>query len=147
MSLSLIVPMKNGVALRARFFHSHGVSLESESRSRSGVREEDGVVVFAMQSERVSVDAWGCSCLLWGGSNCLAGDALGSEMLRHCKLAVQQGLAEGFLLDQDQAPIEGPQLLTLRVVKVGTEYWARWGTAARAQRSGAGVSCRGTRSQ
>ena len=147
MSLSLIVPMKNGAALRARFFHSHGVALESMSRSRSGVREEDGIVVFAMPSERVSVDAWGCSCLLWPGSNRLPDDALSLETLRHCRLALQQGLAEGFLLGRDQAPIEGPELLAVRVVKIGTEFWARWGTAVRAQRSEAGASGRRARSQ
>ena len=147
MSLSLIVPMKNGAILRARFFHSHGVALESESRSRSGVREEDGVVVFAMPSERVSVDAWGCSCLLWTASNRVRDDLLSLETLRHCRLAVQHGVADGFLLDRDQAPIGGPELLALRVVKIGTEFWARWGAAARAQRSRAAASCRGTRSQ
>ena len=147
MSLSLIVPLKNGAVLRARFFHSHGVALESVSRSRSGVREEDGIVVFAMPSERVSVDAWGCSCLLWPGSNRLPADPLSLETLRHCRLAVQQGLAEGFLLDRDQAPIDGPQLLALRVVKSGTEFWARWGAASRAERSGAGASSRRARSQ
>ena len=147
MSLSLVVPMKNGAVLRARFFHSHGVALESESRSRSGVREDDGIVVFAMPSERVSVDAWGCSCLLWAGSNRVSDGALSLETLRHCRLAVQQGVAEGFLLDRNQAPVEGPELLALRVVKIGTEFWASWGTAARAQRSEAGASCRRARSQ
>lgn len=147
MSLSLVVPMKNGAVLRARFFHSHGVALESESRSKSGVREEDGIVVFAMACERVSVDAWGCSCLLWTSSNRESHDALCLETLRHCKLAVQQGVAEGFLLDRNQAPVEGPELLALRVVKIGTEFWARWGTSARAQRSGAGAFCRRARSQ
>ena len=143
MGLSLIVPIKNGADLRARFFHSHGVALESASRSRSGVREHDGVVVFAMLSERVNVDAWGCSCLLWAASSRL----LSVETLRHCRLAVQHGLAEGFLLDRDQAPIEGPELIALRVVKVGAEYWARWGNAARAARSQRRLSSRSTRSQ
>ncbi|MBV9189647.1 MAG: hypothetical protein JO292_00680 [Betaproteobacteria bacterium] len=147
MSSSLVVPMKNGAVLRARFFHSHGVALQSESRSRSGVREEDGVVVFAMPLERVSVDAWGCSCLLWASSGRALEDVLSLETLRHCRLAVQQGVAEGFLLDRDQAPMEGPELLAIRVVKINTGFWARWGTAARAQRSGARASCRGTRLQ
>ena len=53
MGLSLILPMVNRAVLRARFFQSHGVTLESHARSRSGVREDDGMVVFAMPVERV----------------------------------------------------------------------------------------------
>jgi len=147
MDLSLIVPMKSGAVLRARFFHSHGVTLESELRSKSGVRDEDGMVVFAMSADRVSVDAWGCSCLLWADSNRLVNDATSVETLRHCRLAVQHGAAEGFLLDGEHAPIERPELLALRVVKAGKEYWARWGNAARAQRSRARASSYGARSQ
>jgi len=147
MGLSLIVPMKNGAVLRARFFHSHGVTLESESRSRSGVREEDGVVVFAMPAERVSVDAWGCSCLLWAGSSRLLDDALSVETLRHCRLAVRHGVAEGFLIGRDQPPIERQQLLGLLVVRISTEYWARWGNVARAESSTPRASRRGARSQ
>ena len=139
--------MTNGAALRARFFQSHGVTLESPLRSRSGVREVDGMVVFAMPVERVGVDAWGCSCLLWAGCNRSLGEAHRVETLRHCRLAVQHGVAEGFLLDKDQAPIERPELLGLRVVKVGAEYWARWGNAARAETSWIRASHRGARSQ
>ncbi len=147
MGLSLIIPMKNGAVLRARFFQSHGVTLESQSRSRSGVREEDGMVVFAMPAARVSMDPWGCSCLLWAGSNRSLDDVVSVETLRHCRLAVGHGVAEGFLLDRDQAPIERQELLGLRVVKVGTEYWARWGNAARAEPSPTRASSRGARSQ
>ena len=147
MSLSLIVPMKDGAVLRARFFRSHGVTLESQTRSRSGVREEDGMVVFAMSVKRVSVDAWGCSCLLWTPSNRATDDALTMEVLRHCKLAVQHGVAEGFLLGEDQAPVGGQELLGLRVVKVASEYWARWGSAARAEHSRRKASSRGERFQ
>lgn len=147
MGLSVVIPMKSGAALRARFFHSHGVTIESQARSRSGVREEDGMVVFAMPAERVSMDAWGCSCLLWAGSKQSGHEALSVETLRHCRLAQQHGVAEGFLLDRDQAPMERQDLLGLRVVKVGTEYWARWGNVARAAHSGARAPWRGARSR
>ena len=147
MGLSVILPLTNGAVLRARFFHLHGVMLQSQSRSRSGVRDEDGMVVFAMSTARVSVDAWGCSCLLWAGSNRLLHDALSVETLRHCRLAIQHGVAEGFLVDRDQAPIEPQELVAVRVVKVGAEYWARWGNAARAERSRTRTSSRGARSQ
>jgi hypothetical protein len=135
MGLCLILSMANGAVLRARFFQSHGVSLESHARSTSGVREEDGMVVFAMPVERVRVDPWGCSCLLWTGRDRLHDDAISVETLHHCRLAVQHGVAEGFLLGRDHAPMERQDLLALRVVKVGREYWARWGDAMRAERA------------
>ena len=133
MGLSLVIPMANRAVLRARFFHSHGVRLESQARSLSGVREEDGMVVFAMPVERVRVDASGCSCLLWTGSDRSRDDAMNAETLRHCTLAVQHGGAEGFLLGSDQAAMKCQALLALRVVKIGPDYWAKWGHAARAE--------------
>lgn len=148
MGLSLILPMTNGAVLRSRFFHSHGVTLESQSRSRSGVREDDGMVIFAMPVERIKVDAWGCSCLLWARCDRPLDDALSVETLHHCRLAVQHGLAEGFLLDTThQAPIERQELLGLRVAKAGAEYWARWGTVARAEPAARRTSYCGARSQ
>lgn len=146
MALSLILPMTNGAVLRARFFESHGVTLESQVRSRSGVRDEDGVVVFAMPLERVSMNAWGCSCLLWA-EGASPDDAVAGETLNHCKLAVQQGLAEGFLLDRHQAPMGRQALLALRVAKVGREYWARWGSSVRSQASRTKTPSRRARSQ
>jgi hypothetical protein len=146
MGLSLILPMANRAVLRARFFQSHGVTLESHARSRSGVREEDGMVVFAMSVERVRVDAWGCSCLLWTGCDRLRDHAISVETLHHCRLAVQHGVAEGFLLGRDHAPMECRQLLALRVVKVGREYWAKWGHAVRAELARATVCNDGARS-
>ena len=133
MGLSLILPMANRAVLRARFFQRHGVTLESHARSRSGVREEDGMVVFAMLIERVRVDAWGCSCLLWTSCDRLLDDAISVVTLRHCRLAVQNGVAEGFLLGRHHAPMERQELLALRVVNVGREYWAKWGHAVRAE--------------
>lgn len=147
MGLSLILPMANGAVLRARFFQSHGVTLESYARSRSGVREEDGMVIFAMPVERVSVDAWGCSCLLWAGDDRLVDDAIRVETLRHCRLAVQHGVAEGFLLDRDHAPMERQALLALRVVNFGRKYWAKWGHAARAKPARAAACYDGARSR
>lgn len=133
MALSLILPMANRAVLRARFFQSHGVTIESHARSTSGVREEDGMVVFAMPVERVKMDAWGCSCLLWTGRDRLLDDAISVETLRHCRLAVRHGVAEGFLLGRALAPMECQDLLALRVLKIGREYWAKWGHAVRAE--------------
>jgi hypothetical protein len=55
-----------------------------------------------------------------------------AERLAHCRLAVRHGIAEGFLLNQYDVAATEPELLTLLVVRAGEEYWARWGTAARA---------------
>ena len=147
MGLSLILPMANRAVSRARFFRSHGVTLECQARSRSGVREEDGMVVFAMPVERVRMNAWGCSCLLWTGFDRLLDDAISVETLGHCQLAVQQGVAEGFLLRSDHAPMELEALLELRVVKIGREYWAKWGHAVRAELARAAVCNDGARFQ
>jgi hypothetical protein len=147
MGLSLILPMANRAVFRARFFQTHGVTLESHARSSSGVREADGMVVFAMPVERVRVDAWGCSCLLWTGCDRLLDDAITVVTLRHCRLAVQHGIAEGFLLGKKLAPMERQELLALRVVKVGREYWAKWGHAVRAEPAWATACNDGARAQ
>jgi len=80
----------------------------------------------------VSIDAWGCSCLLWAGKGDSADAAL-AERLSHCRLAVRDGGAEGFLLGRDNAPLRRLQLLALRVVKVRREYWAKWAAVTRAE--------------
>jgi hypothetical protein len=147
MGLSVILPMANRAVLRARFFQSHRVTIEFHARSRSGVREEDGMVVFAMPTERVKVDGWGCSCVLWAGCDRLLDDAISRETLRHCRLALQHGVAEGFLLGKDHAPMQGQELLALRVVKIGREYWARWGYAVRAEAARVTVCAEGARCQ
>jgi hypothetical protein len=147
MGLTLILPLSNRAVLRARFFQSHGVTLESQARSRSGVREGDGMVMFAMPVERVRVDAWGCSCLLWTVCDRLLDDAISVETLRHCRLAVQHGVAEGFLLGSDHSPMECQELLALRVVKIAREYWAKWGHAVRAEAARATACNDGARFQ
>ena len=129
----VILSMPNSAATRARYFQSHGVMLESPARSRSGIRSDDGVVVFGLPVARVRVDAWGCSCLLWSRKDALLDHVGTLETLRHCRLAMRQGVAEGFLLGTDDAPVERRQLLALRVAKAGAEYWAKWGCVTRAE--------------
>lgn len=93
--------------------------------SRSAVRDEDGVVVFAMPAALVRVDDCGFSCLLWRPASS------DLERLRHCRLAVLNGMAEGFLLYGDAPKSRQREMLSLRVLKLGKEYWARWGDMAR----------------
>jgi hypothetical protein len=101
------------------------IPIRNGAPSRSSVREDDGVVVFAMPAALVRVDGCGFSCLLWAPvSNDL-------ERLRHCRLAVRDGMAEGFLLYGEAAKACEEEMLSLRILKVGKEYWARWGDRAR----------------
>jgi len=102
--------------------------------AHSRVRDDDGVVVFAMPAARVRVDDWGCSCPLWvpGTREARVVAASDLERLRHCRMALRQGMAEGFVLDAGELPGGQQAILALRVIKLGQEYWARWGCAARA---------------
>jgi hypothetical protein len=135
-----ILSMCNGAVSRARAFESQGVTLTFPARSRSGVRDCDGVVVFAMTATLVRIDDWGCSCLLWAPAPSAAAAAIDRasdrEKLEHCRLAMRCGMAEGFLLYGDEASAGGEGLLSLRVVKAGREYWARWGRMARTESPG-----------
>ena len=129
---SQILPMCNGAASRARYFQRQGVTLTFPAQSRSGVRDHDGTIVFAMAAADVLSDDWGYSCLLWRPGARGPGE---HEMLEHCRLAVYRGVAEGFLLYADDANHD-EGTLSLRIVRAGAEYWARWGRGARAARSG-----------
>jgi hypothetical protein len=134
-----ILSMCNGAVSRARAFESQGVTLTFPARSRSGVRDCDGVVVFAMAAVLVRIDDWGSSCLLWAPAPRAAAAAAAldrasdRESLEHCRLAVRCGLAEGFLLYGDEASAGCEGMLSLRVVKSGRNYWARWGRMARTE--------------
>ena len=61
-------------------------------QGRSGVRADDGKVVFALPAAQVRVDDWGCSCVL-SCPLCLGlvnrwTRAVQQEMLRHCRIAL-----------------------------------------------------------
>ena len=131
------LPMWNGALSIARAFEWLGVTLKFPSLSRSGVRGDDGMIVFAMPSAQVRVNDWGSSCPLWLPSGTGPRREMGRpsdlERLQHCLLAAGHGIAEGFLLDGDDAPAAPAEALALRVVKTGGEYWATWGATARAR--------------
>ena len=134
---SEVLPLSNIAAFRAFVFAWQGVNLQFPARSRSGVRDCDGMVVFAMLAAEVQANDWGLSCLLWapaapGTLSCDVGAQ--AETLKHCRAAESCGMAEGFLLysdDPDATRRDG--MLALRVVRSGREYWARWGHSVRAQ--------------
>jgi hypothetical protein len=118
-------------------FKAQGVALKFPARSCSGIRCEDGVVVFALSEGDVRFGEAGCSCLLWAP---LAESAAPSvdrpirqERLEHCRLAVLHGGADGLVLRGAGAEADPGEVLLLRVEKLGAEYWARWGSAAGTQ--------------
>ena len=137
MASSRRLPMWTGALSIARAFERRGVTLKFPTLSRSGVRGDDGMIVFAMPRAQVRVNDWGCSCPLWVPADAGARRELdrpsGLERLQHCRLAMRHGLAEGFLLDADDAPETPSEALALRVIKAGDEYWAIWGATARAR--------------
>ena len=137
MASSRRLPMWTGALSIARAFERRGVTLKFPTLSRSGVSSDDGMVVFAMSKAQVRVNDWGCSCPLWVPADAGASGEIdrpsGIERLQHCRLAAGHGVAEGFLLDADDAPMAQGEALALRVVKTGGEYWATWGATARAR--------------
>ena len=134
---SAILPMWNGALARASGFESRGVTLTFPARSRSGVRDVDGMVVFAIAAALVRQEHWGCSCLLWAPAPRAAATALDeashAETLKHCRLAIHHGVAEGFLVYDAEPSPHGIDVIALRVVKARKEYWAKWGFLPRAQ--------------
>src|SRR5216110_3571114 len=129
MGLCAILTLSRSAVSISKAFEAEGVALEFPARSRSGIRGSDGMVIFAMSAMEVRTTDWGSSCPLW-----LPGS--GAERLAHCRLALQFGVAEGFVLDRSDNPPAEFDLLTLVVVRTGEEYWARWGTVARSQSFG-----------
>lgn len=118
-------------------FKAQGVTLRFPARSWSGIRCDDGGVVFAIGEAEVRFGDEGCSCLLWAPlaeSAALSVDRpIRQERLEHCRLAVLQGGAEGLLLRGAQGEADPGEVLLLHVEKLGAEYWARWGASASAQ--------------
>ena len=135
--MAQVSSMSDAGVSRASAFRSHGIALKFPARSRSGLRSDDGMVVFAMPAAAVRAHEWGYICPLWlpadRASESAAGHAISEEVLDHCRLAVRHGVAEGFVLHADATLTKGSELVALRVVKAGEEYWAKWGCAARAE--------------
>lgn len=121
---------------RAQAFAAQGVTLSYPEHSWSGIRDEDGAVVIAIREADIERAFDGFRCLLW--TPAIEGAAQGvygcarRERLRHCRLAVLHGGADGLLVGRDSAQVERDALLTLRVELRGGEYWAHWGSAASA---------------
>ena len=123
---------------RAIAFAAQGVALKHPWHSWSGVRGGDGAVVIAMRSTDVQVDGSGSRCLLWAPATAPDADfewTSHQERLEHCALATRRGAAEGLVSYGRENVFNPDEILAVRVVKVGKQYWAKWGAVARARRS------------
>lgn len=114
---------------RFRAFGARGVQLKYPSRSWSGVRADDGAVILAMRARDLRRHKRGSRCMLWAphGPQAAIDRASSDERLRHCRLAELRGGAEGLLTYGDEASVDPNVVLSLRVVRRGTEYWAEVG--------------------
>ena len=114
---------------RKAAFREQGVVLKYPSSSWSGVRGDDGMVLFALKAEDVIVDADGSRCLLWALDR-NGGDSPASlERLKHCMRALRHGQAEGMLAFENGAQIDPTLVLSMQVERHRREYWAKWGSA------------------
>lgn len=129
---------------RRTAFQMRGVQLHAGMSSWSGVRMEDGMVVFSLWAEDVQRAEGGCSYLLWApndsGARPWSDSAGGKERLQHCRLAHERGCAEGLLvygerqlgrLPEDRAAsiagVDPEVVIALQVVQCGESFWAVWG--------------------
>jgi len=125
-------------------FEKHGVSLRSKRWSRGGIRS-DGAVVVGIPANEVKSSKKGDSYLLWAPNdekdvNPWSDTPGGQERLEHCRIAHERGAAEGLLTyskrvasgaaigdEETSAPrVDAETTLSLRVEKVGEQYWAHW---------------------
>jgi hypothetical protein len=109
---------------RVRAFGERGVTLKFPSRSWSGVRPDDGAVILAMRARDMRTDRHGSRCVLVGKHSRTMDRAAAEETLKHCRLAERHGKAEGLLAYGDEAMVDPDVVLSIRVVRRGTEYWA-----------------------
>ena len=119
---------------RIQAFAEQGVRLAYPERSWSGVRQDDGGVVIAIREGEVQSCADGFRCLLWApvieGATEWVDRPIKQERLGHCRLAFAYGGADGLLVGGVSAQVEAGLVMSLRVEKLGAEYWAFWGTLA-----------------
>jgi hypothetical protein len=118
----------------ANAFKAQGVQLKYPSRSRSGIRWEDGVVVIAIDEADVRASADRFRCLLWSpvSESSAAGQdrPILRERREHARLAARHGSADGLLVRRGGL-VDANAVLALRVERRRGEYWATWGSGAR----------------
>jgi hypothetical protein len=117
-----------------RAFEARGVTPRLSGRSWSGLRDDDGTVMFAIRAADIQVDAQGCRCVLWAPANAHEEGWLDTQSaaarLGHCRLALRHGSAAAFVVHGENMLVDAEHSLALRVVRSGEEYWGRWGLVA-----------------
>jgi hypothetical protein len=129
---------------RIQAFEARGVYLQDRRTSWGGVRKPGRMVVMGLWADAVKSRNGGCGYLLWApnvdGSRPWSDTPAGRERLKHCKLGLEGGAAEGLLvygeslaghLPEDKARsvhgVDPETVLRFTVEKHGEEYWAVWG--------------------
>ena len=129
---------------RTKAFEARGVWLQDSRTSWSGVRKIDGVVVLTLWASAIQSTDGSCSYLLWApnvdGTRPWSDKPAGKERLEHCRIALENGAAEGLLaygepleghVPEDKARtvlgLDPETVLRIKVEKRGQEYWATWG--------------------
>jgi hypothetical protein len=94
-------------------FEAQRVTLNYPAHSWSGVRCKDGRVVIAIRAADVDVDE--------------------RERFEHCSLAARRGTAEAILAYGEDAAFDAREVIALTVVRIGNQYWGKWGAVACAE--------------
>jgi len=132
---------------RAKAFQARGIYLPEAANSWSGVRKADGMVVMSLWASSVVSGPKGCSCVIWRpdleGAPPWSDTESGKLRLEHCRLALNQGAAEGLLVHGEALDGYVPEhrartvhgvdpevVVHLTVERRGEEYWAVWGAKA-----------------
>jgi hypothetical protein len=113
----------------AAALRAHGVTPKYPLTGRSGVRADDGMVLFVLCAEDIITDSEGARCLLWapGGDD----SAARRERLEHCIRALGHGQAEALLALARGTQVDSSVAFAVRVERHRREYWAKWGSASR----------------
>jgi hypothetical protein len=129
---------------RSKAFQARGVYLAEFDSGWSGVRASDGAVIMSLWAPAIVAAEGLCSQLLWApndaGARPWSDSVGGKERLRHCRLALERGVAEGLLVygecfDGENAEhnarsvhgADSQRVVEFRVEQRGDEYWAVWG--------------------
>ena len=139
-------PFKVPRLSREQAFAEQGVTLAYPARSWSGGREDDGAVVIAMRGAEIHAAFDGFRCLLWApvieGATEWVDRPVKQERLDHCRRAFARGGADGLVASGTAAEIDRGCVFSLRVEKIGAEYWGFWGSLATSDASLVGLTRR-----
>jgi hypothetical protein len=129
---------------RTKAFQARGVYLSPTDSGWCGVRKSDGAVVMSLWGPAIVSTDGSCSQLLWApnadGTRPWSDLPAGQERLKHCKLGLERGAAEGVLVYGEQLEGECAEhnarsvygadpecVIQFQVEQRGAEYWAVWG--------------------